>query len=292
MQTSKAEAYNMADKDSSEIQTFTLHPDGRLILSKQLTSDEIPSSFHSKLVHSRYRRPDRLLIRASDDGPSPEHAITGLHIFYFDPVTQTSVKTQALNIQTFNAPQPIRTAGPRKTNTGNLPESGAGSAHIRSNNRFEETYAKDSTDTKSTELLTPRIGSLPVLYLLALAVCFALLLVVASLAYLYVKMKRPSNSRSTTQKYMDPSVRATETHNSLTGSHHNPFGEIQLEVSTSDPNDTSSTVRYQTGKSSPISTNVNSSCNYRTLGPAYLMLEREDPDTLLTLDKCCTDKFP
>ncbi|KAG5444445.1 Protocadherin-7 [Clonorchis sinensis] len=296
MQTSKAETYNMADKDSSEIQTFTLHPDGRLILSKQLTSDEIPSSSHSKLVHSRYRRPDRLLIRASDDGPSPEHAITGLHIFYFDSVAQTSLKTQAVNIPTFNQPQPIRTAGPRKANIGSPPESGTASGHFRSKNRFEETYAKGSTDTKSAELSTPRIGSLPVLYLLALAVCFALLLVVASLAYLYVKMKRPSSSRSTTQKYLDPSVRATEAHNSLTGSHHNPFGEIQLEVSTcahstSDPNETSSTVRYQTGKSSPISATVNSSCNYRTLGPAYLMLEREDPNALLTLDKRCTDKF-
>ncbi|KAF8567398.1 hypothetical protein P879_01743, partial [Paragonimus westermani] len=184
--TYRRDSATAADKDGSPliessdyVPAFTLHSDGRLVLSKQLTFDEIYSP-STQSATKRYRRPDKLLIRATDRGPSPEHAITGVHLFYHDPLTAFNVPTAVISqavsddaadvVRQFSEPIISLT----KSTANNL----------RTSLRAHPKPVVHNTGVPG--------NGIPIIYMLALAIFFALVLVVASLIYLYTKVKRPN----------------------------------------------------------------------------------------------------
>ncbi|CAH8539491.1 unnamed protein product [Schistosoma curassoni] len=261
------------DEDISDIPTFTLQTDGRLLLSKRLAySDMIsptPNSFPK-----RYRRPDRLLIRVSDKGPTPEQSVTSLQIFYYDPIDtihntysedyfhMVNAKSDAnRNSEYASVHQNKETSKSKhyayKTNRqALLGSSGGGKLSSQSYTRSELNNSKPFT--------------LPAMYLLALAVCLALILVIISFGCFYVKLRRTSLTNKGEEKY--DSIGKSEIHtDSLISCKKNNNGDIRLDstLSSRSKNDESQII---TGSQNKIFSDFGiNTINCRSLSPTYIV---------------------
>ncbi|VDP78087.1 unnamed protein product [Echinostoma caproni] len=174
------------ETSNGSLSTFTLHPDGRLILTNHLEFDTIYTG-STRLIPRRYRRPDHLLIRVSDQGPTPEHVITGVQITYHD--------ASPILIE-FNRDEHASASG--ETQNRSIGAASVAAVPNGSPDRVERrrTYQDGAYSRLASKQSYAYIGQgkshgLPVLYILALAVCFALVLVITSLVYLYFKMRKP-----------------------------------------------------------------------------------------------------
>ncbi|KAF7257484.1 hypothetical protein EG68_05402, partial [Paragonimus skrjabini miyazakii] len=267
-------------ESSDHAPTFTLHSDGRLVLSKQLTFEEIYSP-STQSITKRYRRPDKLLIRATDCGPTPEQAVTGVHVFYHDPLTTINVPTAVISqavldgdpgaVHQFNEPIISLT----KSTTNNL----------RTPLRAHPKPVAHNTGASG--------NGIPIIYMLALAVFFALVLVVTSLIYLYTKVKRPNRvilshgKHDDTVTYQPTPTRSSipmrlpsaKTSSSLTNK--NAFGAVRIDGPMRNDSPSGSTendlgLRYPRTGSSPASDRMTSAEHYRTLSPPYLKRDARD----------------
>ncbi|CAH8497187.1 unnamed protein product [Schistosoma turkestanicum] len=261
------------DGDSSDTPTFILQSDGRLLLSKRLVySDMIsptPNSFPK-----RYRRPDRLLIRVSDQGPTPEQSVTSLQIFYYDPIEtiqntfsenyfhMTNTKSDSnrdskyvsvnQNKETGNSKHYAYKSNPQTF----LGSNGGGRLSSQSYVRSELTHSKPFT--------------LPAMYLLALAVCLALILVIISFACFYVKLRKTNSMSKGEEKY--DSVEKSELHtDSLISCKNNNNGDIRLNstLTSHTKHDDSQT---NTGSQNKLFSDFGiSTINCRSLSPTYIV---------------------
>ncbi|VDQ08854.1 unnamed protein product [Trichobilharzia regenti] len=180
-----------SDEESASVPTFTLQPDGRLLLSKRLIYSDMISPAPNNLP-KRYRRPDRLLIRVSDKGPTPEQSITSLQIFYYDPI-ETIQNTYSENYApTSNRKNDIKSDHEYSTTNQNTENGNNKYFAYKSNVQTllggrEGGKLSSKSFMRSSELTHSKPFTLPAMYLLALAVCLALLLVIISFACFYVK---------------------------------------------------------------------------------------------------------
>ncbi|CAH8566245.1 unnamed protein product [Schistosoma rodhaini] len=262
-----------SDEDSSDMPTFTLQPDGRLLLSKRLAySDMIsptPNSFPK-----RYRRPDRLLIRVSDKGPTPEQSVTSLQIFYYDPIdtihnaysenyfdmvnakTDVNRNSEYASVHQNKEISKSKHYAYKPNRQAFLGSSGGGKPSSQSYKRSELTHSKPYT--------------LPAMYLLALAVCLALILVIISFGCFYVKLRRTSMTNKSEEKY--DSISKSEIHtDSLINCKKNNNGDIRLDSTlTSHSNNDESQIN--TGSQNKIFSDFGiSTINCRSLSPTYIV---------------------
>ncbi|KAF5403789.1 hypothetical protein PHET_00575 [Paragonimus heterotremus] len=254
-------------ESSDHVPTFTLHPDGRLVLSKQLTFEEIYSP-STQSITKRYRRPDKLLIRATDRGPSPEQAVTGVHVFYHDPLTIINVPTAVIS-------QAVLDGDPVAVHHFNEPTISL--TKSTANNQRTSLRAHP----KSVAHNTGASGNgIPIIYMLALAVFFALVLVVTSLIYLYTKVKRPNRVILSQEKDED-GCKSEINGSRCVVRRDKAFGAVQIDGSMRNDTPSGSTendlgIRYPRTVSSPVSDRMTSVEHYRTLSPSYLKRDARD----------------
>ncbi|CAL8093526.1 unnamed protein product [Calicophoron daubneyi] len=259
--------------------TFTLHTDGRLLLSKELSFERTFSSVERR----RYRRPDRLLIQASDQGPKPERAIAGLQIVYFDPIRRKV--EQWLPSLTGQEGISSRKFDEKQAETeGSLKALNAASGMNYKSHAMNRDHANRVTAEKSVLQSTPRIGGFPVLYLLALAVCFALILVITSLVYLYIRTKRSGPSVSSSN-YYGPSGKLENVCGNRTDM-NGTLADISLKRTPQNHcNSGSPELRSLMDSKSPTLMDISSSTmEGRKLSPPYMLLDRTEGNSYTGLN--------
>ncbi|CAH8550173.1 unnamed protein product [Heterobilharzia americana] len=277
------------DEDDSNIPTFTLQPDGRLLLSKRLIYSDMISPVSNNLP-KRYRRPDRLLIRVSDKGPTPEQSITSLQIFYFDPIDTLQNAFSENYFPVANRKNDIRN---EHENSMLNPDKESGKSKYfayKSNLQAllsEKEGGKSSSKSyvRSSELPHSKPFTLPAMYLLALAVCLALILVIISFACFYVKLKRTNVPDNGNEKY--DNIVKTEVHGeSLISSKKNVSGDIRLDstlaIYSKKDLDDSQTLSNSGNKI--ISECGINTLNYRSLSPTYIVRDCDHVNFLQSSD--------
>ncbi|TNN17396.1 Protocadherin-1 isoform 2 [Schistosoma japonicum] len=257
------------DEENPDMPTFSLQPDGRLLLSKRLVYSDMLSPT-SNSPPKRYRRPDRLLIRVSDKGPTPEHSITSLQIFYYDPI-DTMHNTYSKNyFHVVNGQNDVSNDNEYAL-THQSKESIKSKQYAYKSNRqaFLGQNGGDKLSSQSyirSELTHSKPFTLPAMYLLALAVCLALILVIISFICFYVKLRRTNLTNSEQEKY--DTVAKSDSYISCK---KNNNGDIRLDntLTSHSKNDESQT---NTGSRTKIMSDFGiSTLNCRSLSPTYIV---------------------
>nr|CAH8848093.1 unnamed protein product [Trichobilharzia regenti] len=265
-----------SDEESASVPTFTLQPDGRLLLSKRLIYSDMISPAPNNLP-KRYRRPDRLLIRVSDKGPTPEQSITSLQIFYYDPI-ETIQNTYSENYApTSNRKNDIKSDHEYSTTNQNTENGNNKYFAYKSNVQTllggrEGGKLSSKSFMRSSELTHSKPFTLPAMYLLALAVCLALLLVIISFACFYVKVRKTNIGENGQEKY--DSVVKTDVHgDTLNNNKKNVDGDIRLDntLTCHSKKELDESQTFSGSGNKMISDCGMNSLNYRSLSPTYIV---------------------
>lgn len=257
-------AQTRKDSVNSSTSTFTLHPDGRLILTNRLDFDTVYAG-STRLVPRRYRRPDHLLIRVSDQGPIPEYVITGVQIMYHD----TSPILNESPSQIPSVSSPSRSAFQSTQTNGTLFGTAARPIDRRRSHPLD-TNTQMSTKRAYTYAGPGKSHGLPVLYILALAICFALILVITSLVYLYFKMRKPPAETVQRNKHTERSSKQESTSVKLLNTENN--GTVRPECGSLPDDGSVVPMRQNNVMLSVCDKGNNMAVAYRTLSSPYLMM--------------------